>query len=298
MLNKNKIARVAIGALLLGLALYSAPVQALQYSTSTFNAALNASSSINTTPAADLLLLAHLRTDILDDSTVEVAALDSTGIPTLPGWNRGNGPIRNYNVFGSVVVPVGALPAAKGWNHALGPNVANVFGLDCSSDCGSGLRGKLLRAVREARGLSALEALDTVNRAVNRNLVYRSDKEAWGVDDYWASPEEIIRVGAGDCEDFATTKLWLLRSAGFTDEQLQLVVLKDTRRQLYHAVLAVHVDGKAYILDNLSNAVASDTAFISYVPVMSFVGGKNYLHGFKDRRTGVAANIGDVLPGE
>ena len=40
----------------------------------------------------------------------------------------------------------------------------------------------------------------------------------------------MARMGAGDCEDFAIAKYWLLSSLGVADEQLQMVVLQHTRR--------------------------------------------------------------------
>lgn len=300
MLNKKRLGIVICGAVAAvsvacsEIALAREPVVVSSVS------ALNPVVQINAIEAADLLLATFKHNVEPANDDIAVAALDSTGIPALPNMAGRGSANTNYNVFGSVVIPVGALPAAKSWNHAATGDFLNVFGAGCPiDDCRSGLRKTFAEAAREAETLSPVEALSFINRTVNRNLRYSSDEDAWHRGDYWASPEEIAAKGVGDCEDFATTKLWLLRSIGFDESQLQLVVLKDTRRQLYHAVLTVHIDGKAYVLDNLSNTVASDTAFISYVPIMSFVGGKNYIHGFQDRRTGVAANdLSAVMPGE
>lgn len=301
MLNKKRLRIVVLGAVAAVSIGYSGVTLARESANVGSVTGLNPVVQVNAMPAADLLLasLEHAATPVNDG--IAIAALDSTGIPALPNFTGRSGGNGNYNVFGSVVVPVGALPAAQSWSHAATGDYMNVFGAGCAADdCRSGLRHALSEASREAEMLPPVEALSLINRAVNRNLGYSSDKDTWGQSDYWASPEEIAAKGVGDCEDFATTKLWMLRSIGFDDSQLQLVVLKDTRRQLYHAVLAVHVDGKTYVLDNLSNTVASDTAFISYVPIMSFVGEKNYIHGFKDRRTGLAAgtDMSAIMPGE
>jgi len=300
MLNKKRLRIVIAGAVAAVSLGYSGAIVAREPANFSAVTDLNPVTHVNAMPAADLLLASIKHSVEPARDGIAVAALDSTGIPTLPGFDRRGNAAGDYNVFGSVVIPVGALPAARAWSHAAQGDFLNVFGPNCDAQsCRTGLRKALASAARKAENLPTVEALSVVNRAVNRNLVYRSDQQAWGKSDYWASPQEIADRGVGDCEDFATTKLWLLRSIGFDDSQLQLVVLKDTRRQLYHAVLAVHVDGKAYILDNLSNGVASDTAFISYVPIMSFVGGKNYIHGFKDRRTGFAmGDMSQVLPGE
>src|SRR5690606_14846780 len=110
----------------------------------------------------------------------------------------------------------------------------------------------------------------------------------------------IARNGRGDCEDYATTKMWLLLALGFSPDQLQLVILQDTRRGLYHAVLAVHLDGQRYILDNLSNSVRRDTQIANYMPLISFVADRTFIHGFAARRTATATlptDLTTVQPG-
>ena len=59
---------------------------------------------------------------------------------------------------------------------------------------------------------------------------------------------EFFKVG--DCEDFAIAKYFALRDLGFPASQMRIVVLKDTLRNLDHAVTAVYLDGDAWILDN------------------------------------------------
>ncbi len=50
---------------------------------------------------------------------------------------------------------------------------------------------------------------------------------------------------------------------------MRIVVLKDTLRNLDHAVTAVYLDGDAWILDNLSNAVLSHKRLSHYRPQFS-----------------------------
>jgi len=57
----------------------------------------------------------------------------------------------------------------------------------------------------------------------------------------WATVEEFMRRG-GDCEDYATTKYYLLRRLGFSTDQLRIVVTYDKHERGYHAVLAVRLD--------------------------------------------------------
>jgi len=186
----------------------------------------------------------------------------------------------NYNVFKSVVVPVGKLPAFEQWGRVQ-PAAAKAT------------PARFAGLVEEARGLSQVEALKLVNREVNRAIKYRSDKG-----DQWQTLAQSAARGSGDCEDYAIAKMSLLAAIGFRPEQLQFIVLKDTRRQLYHAVLAVHVDGQRFILDNLSNTAATDDIFRTYKPIASFVGSKTYIHGFKGGgETAVAGGFGNIRLG-
>jgi predicted transglutaminase-like cysteine proteinase len=194
----------------------------------------------------------------------------------------------DYNVFKSVVVPVGQLKAFGQWGRVR-PTAGEVAELCTGSFCKSTAGRQLAALAHSAADLSQVEALTLVNRTVNRLIRYKSDRG-----DTWQTLAQSAARGTGDCEDFAIAKMELLAGLGFAPEQLQFIVLKDTRRQLYHAVLAVHVEGKRYILDNLSNTAASDTIFRTYKPIVSFVGTKSYVHGFKGGETAVAMGKGGM----
>ena len=211
---------------------------------------------------------------------------------------------QRLGAFASVAISAGRLPAAAKWRNATATDFTALFTDRCAESglpaCDTRL-ARTLRATGRAAGEQAAPvAIATVNAAVNRALRYSPDRVVWGRGDYWATPAETARKGAGDCEDFAIAKYWLLRSLGFGTEQLQLVVLEDTRKGVYHAVLAVHLEGTRYILDNLSDRVATDAAFPGYMPIMSFVGERSFIHGFEARRTETAGarDLGAVLPGE
>lgn len=112
--------------------------------------------------------------------------------------------------------------------------------------------------------MSPLEQVKAVNVLINR-WPYRTDMDVWGVMDYWETPVEFFQK-SGDCEDFAIAKYFALRDLGFPASQMRIVVLKDTLRNLDHAVTAVYLDGDAWILDNLSNAVLSHKRLSHYRP--------------------------------
>lgn len=218
------------------------------------------------------------------------SGVDATTTSSIAPTLETTAPIRrsapSYNVFKSVVVPVGKLPAFDQWG-TVRPSAGTISDFCAGGFCGSQVGRKLAAVAEQARGLSQVEALKLINREVNRAIAYRSDKA-----DKWQTLAQSAARGAGDCEDFAIAKMQLLAEIGFAPEQLQFIVLKDTRRQLYHAVLAVHVAGKRYILDNLSNTAASDDIFRTYKPIVSFVGTKSYVHGFKGGEKAVAMKGG------
>ena len=116
-------------------------------------------------------------------------------------------------------------------------------------------------------GMSPLEQVKAVNVLINR-WPYRTDMDQRGVMDYWETPVEFFQK-SGDCEDFAIAKYFALRDLGFPASQMRIVVLKDTLRNLDHAVTAVYLDGDAWILDNLSNAVLSHKRLSHYRPQFS-----------------------------
>lgn len=120
---------------------------------------------------------------------------------------------------------------------------------------------------KEATGLNQMEQMRLVNRFWN-TWPYKEDIQNWGQQDYWAIPDEFIKK-SGDCEDYAIAKYYTLKELGFDPHKMRLVVLRDTIRNLAHAVLAVYIDDEAYILDNLSNTVLSHKRLTNYVPQYS-----------------------------
>jgi predicted transglutaminase-like cysteine proteinase len=211
----------------------------------------------------------------------------------------------NKGVFNSVAISAASLSSHSRWRVARTADFSRFFSADCTangfSSCNAPV-AKRLRAVRE-RGLAldTASALSLINREVNDALIYRSDREVWGQGDRWSNPAELSKVGYADCEDYALTKMWMLRSIGFDEDSLQIVVLQDTRRGFYHAVLVAHVGGQRLILDNLNSRVRTDSAYPSYMPILSFVGSRSFIHGFERTPAQFATlpkDLSSVMPGE
>ncbi len=118
-----------------------------------------------------------------------------------------------------------------------------------------------------------LENADVMTKAKEVNSFfnkwpYRTDMEAWGKSDYWATPTEFIGR-SGDCEDFSIIKYYALKDLGVPVENMRIVILNDSIRNLDHAVLALDIEGRVYILDNVSNLVLPDSRLGHYKPYFS-----------------------------
>jgi predicted transglutaminase-like cysteine proteinase len=109
-----------------------------------------------------------------------------------------------------------------------------------------GLRHVLLRA----ESLPQEKQITLISRYVNKKR-YRDDRTAHlksAQDEAplkyrsrWSTVEEFMRRG-GDCEDYATTKYYLLRRLGFSADQLRIVVTWERGERGFHAVLAVRLE--------------------------------------------------------
>jgi predicted transglutaminase-like cysteine proteinase len=115
------------------------------------------------------------------------------------------------------------------------------------------------------------EQLRQVNRYFNA-FIYSTDKVLWGRDDHWASPEEFVGLGAGDCEDFAIGKYFALRSLGIPAESMQVSYVHDIQRRQFHIVLEVQIaDGsERMLLDNAQPLVMSASQRRDLVKVVGF----------------------------
>lgn len=187
-------------------------------------------------------------------------------------------------VFQSVALPVSSFPAARRWKAVL-PLVEAADFTHCKagSDCAA-----LGRVVEDVSASALPRKLDLVNRAVNHLVRYLPDGGD-GSGDNWASPDETLARGAGDCEDYAILKMAALTEAGVPMKDMSVVVVRDTRRGLYHAVLSVATAGVYLVLDNLNGKVMSDRDLPSYIPLYSVGAAGAWVHGSKVASDGAGA---------
>lgn len=117
------------------------------------------------------------------------------------------------------------------------------------------------------RGKSAKAQLRAVNKYANKAR-YVQDPINWGVKDYWESPGQFFSK-FGDCEDYAIVKFITLRQLGFGNDKLRIVVVQDLDLRIAHAILAVYLKGKTYVLDNQMTMVVEDRRIRHYKPIFS-----------------------------
>lgn len=204
-------------------------------------------------------------------------------------------------LFGSVAFPFkpGALSRWKQIEQA----AAGLSQEDCGEQVTCRVRSKMLRETIDASAdQPLLRRIEAVNVAVNRMVRYGKDIDVHGKFDYWAMPTEILASGRGDCEDYAILKLAALRQAGVEADDMTLVVLRESRRNFYHAVLTVSVDGRNYVLDNMRDAVLTDRQLPEYQALYSLGTERAWVHGYK-RGSEYAmqkrpASLDAVQPGE
>jgi predicted transglutaminase-like cysteine proteinase len=170
------------------------------------------------------------------------------------------------NLFGSVAIGIGHAPQQERWRQVMHE------GLDGP--------GPWRAILDEVRGMAPDEGIRAINTWVNHRIQFASDREVYGVEDYWASATESLSRGRGDCEDTAIAKLDLLREAGLPASDLYLVLVQDLVARQAHALAVVRVDGGWVVLDNRTDEIQPAEAASDYRPILTLGEDAVWLHGF------------------
>lgn len=127
--------------------------------------------------------------------------------------------------------------------------------------------------MREKSGAPEIEKLESVNSFFNR-LEFVDDRYLWGVEDYWATPWEMLIKNGGDCEDFATAKYFTLLNLKIPDEKMRLTYVKSLNFNQPHMVLSFysHPAAEPLVLDSLVYEILTATQRKDLIPVYSFNG--------------------------
>lgn len=203
-------------------------------------------------------------------------------------------------LLASVAIPFGRLPALARLEPVYQDMAAGLF-RDCRTATCENARATLETVIAGGKRRGFLELIGAVNRSVNGLVAYRRDSDIHRVVDYWAMPSQTLSSGIGDCEDYAILKMAVLAKAGVPANSMSLVVLRDERRGVYHAVLAIRTSAGSYILDNLNSAVLRDVDLPDYMPLYSVSDGRGFIYGRRGGKgllTASAAGLDTIAPGE
>ncbi len=102
-----------------------------------------------------------------------------------------------------------------------------------------------------AKSPRSLKTLRNINGFFN-SISSQQDKDFYGKNEYWATPEEFMRNKRGDCEDYAIAKYFALQHFTWPKKDLWVVFLHDKVNVGGHAILLAKIDDKRFVLDNLS----------------------------------------------
>jgi len=178
------------------------------------------------------------------DASVRSAALD----PSPPA-----AALPVAEPFGLAATAVAAGDVVSKWNgvqaaiHADNEILARCR--DDAADCPRAARD-FLAVVAQGRAASGRTRIGVINRAVNLAIAPMSDLAQWGVPDRWSPPLETFATRHGDCEDYAIAKYVALTAAGVADDDVRLLIVRNTGNGDDHAVVAVRSDGDWIVLDN------------------------------------------------
>jgi predicted transglutaminase-like cysteine proteinase len=131
------------------------------------------------------------------------------------------------------------------------------------------------KLMEEASALPDNDKLNRVNTFFNRRMLYKTDIEVYKLEDYWATPLELMGHGAGDCEDFSIAKYVTLRLLGVANERMRLIYVRyqsGGAPPIAHMVLGYYSQPteEPVILDNLVSSIRTASMRPDLSPVYSF----------------------------
>lgn len=130
--------------------------------------------------------------------------------------------------------------------------------------------------VRAACRLTLAERTGFVNTVVNQRIAYAADASTGSGLDHWDTPLETLERHAGDCEDVAITKYFLLAASGAPAQGLRLLYawrcLPDTPalRKAHVVALAGWPFEDPWVLDSINPLLLALSQREDLEPVFSF----------------------------
>jgi predicted transglutaminase-like cysteine proteinase len=135
--------------------------------------------------------------------------------------------------------------------------------------------------LHKLKNASDIKKLNTVNTWINC-IKYKSDREVYGVSDYWATLYEFVGKNAGDCEDYTIAKYYILKALGIDPHRMKFayVIYQDRRgKKSSHMVLAYfkvpnpHSKNDILILGNNNRLVLPASKRPDLIKVIKMING-------------------------
>jgi predicted transglutaminase-like cysteine proteinase len=142
----------------------------------------------------------------------------------------------------------------------------------CNGDdarCSASERGFVALTRSAAAASDGRARAEIINRGVNQAVRYVSDDQQHGLPDVWSSPLQTLRTGLGDCEDYAIAKYALLLAAGTPESDVEMLLVRDLAVRQDHAVVAVRLEGKWFVLDNRRATLMEGRDLQSFMPLFA-----------------------------
>jgi predicted transglutaminase-like cysteine proteinase len=135
--------------------------------------------------------------------------------------------------------------------------------------------------MNRVRKLPIVDRIEAVNAWVNGNIKFVSDARQSGRSDSWSDPAGTLRRRNGDCEDVAILKRQLLQMAGVPTTRIFLSIVRDLVRKADHAVLIVHANEDAFLLDNSTDELLDAAKGNDYRPIFTLGDRGQWLYGYQ-----------------
>jgi len=150
--------------------------------------------------------------------------------------------------------------------------------------------------IRSGKNASDRDKLEKVNAFMNNTMAYAEDIDVWGVDDYWATPQEFIGKGRGDCEDYAIAKYFTLKVMGVAERKLNIAYVKALQLNRTHMVVTyTNLPGdEPLILDNLIDKIKPASERTDLMPIFTFNGTELWMA--HERGQGKSTNSSRLRP--
>jgi predicted transglutaminase-like cysteine proteinase len=142
----------------------------------------------------------------------------------------------------------------------------------CQADpenCSNAAAKKYLALIEQSHRLQGRAKIAWINRTINSTIRYTSDQDQYGVPDLWSAPLATLGTGQGDCEDYAIAKYVALRDAGYSSDDLRLLIVRDSVARQDHAVTGVRHDGRWLMLDNRHDVLLENKDAGHFMPLFA-----------------------------